>query len=45
MPTVIDIREAVKGAYKSSAWTIKVNRMSDAQVVAIFKRLREQNKI
>lgn len=43
--TVTNIREAVKGAYKSTAWAQKVNRMNDAQVIAIFKRLQEQNKV
>lgn len=45
MTSVINIREAVKGAYKSSAWTIKVNKMSDAQVIAIFNRLQQQNRL
>lgn len=45
MTSTIDIREAVKGAYKSKAWYVKVNRMSDAQVTAIYMRLKEQNKV
>jgi hypothetical protein len=45
MPTTVDIREALKGAYKSREWALKVNRMSDAQAIAIYKRLQEQKKV
>lgn len=38
-------REAVKAAYNSPHWRIKVNKMSDSQVVAIYKRLQSQGKI
>lgn len=45
MTSVLNIREAVTAAYSSPAWTAKVKRMSDAQVIAIYKRLQQQNKI
>lgn len=38
-------REALKGAYRSAAWRAKVNRMSDAQVIAVYLRLQSQNVI
>jgi len=39
-------REQLKGAYGGSpSWIAKVNKMSDAQVSAIFIKLRNQNKI
>lgn len=38
-------REALKGAYRNAAWRAKVNRMSDAQVVAVYLRLNAQNKV
>jgi hypothetical protein len=38
-------REALKGAYSGEKWIDKVNRMSDAQVVAVYMRLRAQGKI
>lgn len=42
----MDKREALKGAYGGSAsWIQKVNKMSDRQVVAVYLRLKSQNKI
>lgn len=38
-------REAVKAVYKSANWIRKVNAMSDNQVIAIYFRLKKQNKI
>lgn len=38
-------REAVMGAYKNQTWREKVIAMSDAQVTAVYLRLRAQNKI
>lgn len=38
-------REAVKGAYRGPGWAAKVNRMDDAQVIAVYLRLKSQNKI
>lgn len=43
--TTEQMRSAVANAYTSLKWRNKVIKMSDAQVVAIFKRLREQGKI
>ena len=40
-----DKREALKKVYNSRAWAEKVNKMSDDQVVAIYLRLKSQNKI
>lgn len=39
------VREAVKKAYPSRKWARKVDAMSDAQVIAIYTRLCEQNVI
>ena len=39
------VREAVKNAYPSKKWARKVDRMDDAQVIAIYVRLCEQNVI
>lgn len=44
MSTLIE-REALKGVYKNRKWALKVAKMSDAQVIAIFKRLKLQKKI
>lgn len=38
-------REALRKAYPSKKWTLKVNKMSDNQVIAIYKRLKLQGKI
>lgn len=38
-------REALKKAYPSKKWAEKVNKMSDAQVIAVYMRLRLQGKI
>jgi hypothetical protein len=43
--TIVQLRNLVKQAYLSIAWTQKVDRMSDQQVTAIFFRLKEQGKI
>lgn len=40
-----DKREALKRVYKSKAWADRVNKMTDDQVVAIYLRLKNQNKI
>lgn len=42
----INLREAVKSAYnKSKKWAIKVDKMTDAQVVAVYLRLHREGKI
>lgn len=38
-------REAVRNAYSSARWVRQVNQMSDAQVVAIYLRLKAQGRI
>jgi hypothetical protein len=38
-------REQVKLAYPNKLWALKVDKMSDAQVIAIYMRLRAQGKI
>lgn len=45
MKTVDRQREALKSAYSSKMWIEKVKKMSDAQVQAIFLRLKSQNKV
>lgn len=38
-------REQLKKAYPSKSWEHKVNNMTDEQVVAIYLRLKSQNKV
>lgn len=38
-------REALKGVYHSRKWWLKVRKMTDAQVAAIFARLKQQAKV
>jgi hypothetical protein len=38
-------RQQVMGAYSGKAWQDKVKAMTEDQVVAIFLRLKSQNKI
>jgi hypothetical protein len=38
-------REQLKGVYKNKTWAKKVDEMSDAQVIAIYKRLKAQGKL
>lgn len=38
-------RLAVASVYRNPTWRAKVAKMSDAQVVAIFKRLQDQGVI
>lgn len=38
-------REAVKKIGKSPSWIDKVNRMSDAQIIAIYSRLKAEGKL
>lgn len=41
----MDKREAVKGLYpKSKRWGARVNKMSDAQVFAIYTKRQNQRK-
>jgi hypothetical protein len=41
----ISTRELVKQAYPGPKWAAKVNAMTDAQVVAIFFKLKRQGRI
>lgn len=38
-------RQQVMGAYSGKAWQDKVKKMDSGQVVAIFLRLKAQNKL
>lgn len=38
-------RQALLKVYKNPRWVDKVKKMKDAQVVAIYLRLKAQNKI
>lgn len=38
-------RQALLHAYPSHKWREKVNKMSDAQVIAIYLNLKRQKKI
>jgi hypothetical protein len=38
-------RTQVGQAYPGDAWAEKVKKMSDTQVIAVHKRLKEQGKI
>lgn len=40
-----DERELLKGAFPNEKWAKKVDRLSDAEVVAIILRLRQQGKL
>lgn len=38
-------RERLKKVYSSTAWSQRVDKMSDSQVIAIYRRLQAQGKI
>lgn len=38
-------RNMLRAAYKSQTWKDKVDKMSDAQVVAIYLRFKAQGKL
>lgn len=38
-------REQLKKVYPSKTWARKVDKMTDDQVVAIYLRLKSQNKL
>jgi hypothetical protein len=40
-----DERERLKALYKSKKWWDKVDKMTDSQAIAVFKRLRQQQKV
>ncbi len=43
--TVEQQRQALLGAYSGPKWQKKVKKMSDAQVIAIYRRLKQQHKV
>lgn len=43
--TVDSMRYLVKEAYPGKAWKKKVSKMSDTQIIAIYKRLEHDGKI
>lgn len=43
--TKLPEREAIKKAYPSLAWDHKVDKMSDQQVMAVYFRLKSNNKL
>lgn len=38
-------RTAVRAAYEGKKWQVKVDKMSDDQVIAIYSRLKDQGKV
>ena len=42
---VNQMRQAFLAAYSGPGWKMKVNRMSDPQVIAVYFRLKQTNKI
>lgn len=45
MPSVSLERRAVSDAYSNPEWKLKVKKMRDSQVHAIYMRLKQQNVI
>ena len=43
--TVTEMRKQVAAAYSGDEWKKKVAKMSDAQITAIYMRLRSQGKV
>lgn len=41
----LTLRASLKTVYPSSKWARKVDRMTDDQVVAIYRRLQAQGKL
>jgi hypothetical protein len=39
------MREALKGVFPHRKWQQKVVKMSEAQVVAVYHNLKQQNKL
>lgn len=39
------MRATLKTVYPSAKWARKVDKMSDAQVVAIYRNLQQQSKV
>ena len=45
MKAIEQKREALKRAYSGVRWRERVDKMKDDEVVAIFLRLKQQNKL
>ena len=43
--TIVQQQEAIKGAYPGPRWTQRVKGMSEAQITAVYLRLKRQGKI
>lgn len=43
--SVEQMREALRKSYPGPAWSAKVDKMSDHQVLAVYNRLLNQNKL
>jgi hypothetical protein len=43
--TVKDMRDAVANVYSGPAWRLRVQEMSERQVIAIFKDMIEQGRL
>lgn len=43
--SVEQMREAIKKAGRTRKWTEKVKRMPESQVIAIYNRLRTQDRV
>lgn len=41
----LEIRNQVKSAYESEKWRKKVDRMTEGQLYAIFRRLKQSGRI
>lgn len=39
------MRASLKTVYKSKRWAAKVDKMSDEQVIAIYRNLQSQSKV
>jgi hypothetical protein len=39
------MRATLKTVYSGKRWAAKVDKMTDAQVVAIYRNLQQQNKV
>lgn len=38
-------KNAVTQAYSGPAWKAKVDKMTDSQIIAVYLRLKSQNKV
>ena len=42
---VDQMREAIRKVYPGQGWQFKVDQMSDAQVIAVYKRFLNEKKL